>query len=729
MSSIEPFEIPSIPPQRLASLKEKLQNVEYPNELEKNVGWKYGAPRRAVEPLVQAWLNDYNWEKARAEMNKWHHYRAEIQMVHGSDFGTMVGKWLAVKHPQQCKGFHTATSGCMPPIPTPGFLWSHPLKVAKFMASIALGMDTVYGRGSSKIKGRSFVDVENDPELGYCAIQSTRPYTLAYGLTDSPVGLLAWLLEKYHNWSYPENKDDSVVLPDTITTDEFLTQVTLFWLTNSISSSIRFYYETFNDAGVKAVFPLYVNIPSAVSCFPADLSKVPREWLEANFNLQQYNELDMFNPSIPQEARDFVDFVNKSPSPFHCTHGAAELLKQAGFTEIKERDNWNGAIERNGKYYFTRNGSSIVAFVVGGKYVPGNGSTIVGAHTDSPCLKVKPISKKEKSGYLEVGVQLYGGVIIATRIPNKYGFIDQARMDRDLGVAGCVMVEDNNGKYRHTVVKVDRPLLRIPTLAIHLDRNANDSFTFNKEVQLAPILATATKAELNKTESDEHIEAEEGHHPLLIRVLADEMGVKPSQIRDFELVLYDTQNIENDTNVRVTVCFDNDKIGSTTAHGADSNPLPTTLQRLANTELLSGAKVSPTAFEEAMHKSILISADMVHAIHPNYPENTKKTTDHTCTRVLLLRSTQTSLVLKELAKKHVIPIQEFVVRNDSPCGSTIGPMLSAKLGLRTVDVGNPQLSMHSIREVGGTDDVKHGIDLLQVFFEEFAELEARIVVD
>ncbi|KAI9490473.1 aminopeptidase I zinc metalloprotease-domain-containing protein [Zychaea mexicana] len=241
-----------------------------------------------------------------------------------------------------------------------------------------------------------------------------------------------------------------------------------------------------------------------------------------------------------------------------------------------------------------------------------------------------------------------------------------------------------------------------------------------------------------------HIEAEEGHHPLLIRVLADEMGVKPSQIRDFELVLYDTQvstiggNIENDTNVRVTVCFDNDKIGSTTAHGADSNPLPTTLQRLANTELLSGAKVSPTAFEEAMHKSILISADMVHAIHPNYPEKHEENHRphmHKGT-VIKINANQryattavTSLVSKELAKKHVIPIQEFVVRNDSPCGSTIGPMLSAKLGLRTVDVGNPQLSMHSIREVGGTDDVKHGIDLLQVFFEEFAELEARIVVD
>ncbi|KAI9253776.1 peptidase M18 [Phascolomyces articulosus] len=468
----------------------------------------------------------------------------------------------------------------------------------------------------------------------------------------------------------------------------------------------------------------------------------------------------VFNPPIPQEARDFVEFVNKSPSPFHCTHEAAELFKQAGFKEIKERDNWNGAIERNGKYYFTRNGSSIVAFIVGGKYTPGNGFSIVGAHTDSPCLKVKPVSKKEKSGYLEVGVQLYGGGIWHTWF------------DRDLSVAGRVMIEDKDGKYRHTLVKVDRPLLRIPTLAIHLDRTANDGFTFNKEVQLAPILATATKAELNKTEGDEHIEAEDGHHPLLVRVLAEEMGVESSQIRDFELALYDTQgstiggvcnefifsprldnqemsycatraliqskNIENDTNIRVTVLFDNEEIGSTTAHGADSNLLPVTLQRLASTQLLSGENVSPTAFEEAMHKSILVSADMAHAIHPNYPdkhEENHRPQMHKGT-VIKVNANQryattavTSLVLKELAKKHVIPIQEFVVRNDSPCGSTIGPMLSAKIGLRTVDVGNPQLSMHSIREVGGTDDVKHGIDLLQVFFEEFAELEARIIVD
>ncbi|KAG1157110.1 hypothetical protein G6F37_007004 [Rhizopus arrhizus] len=344
--------------------------------------------------------------------------------------------------------------------------------------------------------------------------------------------------------------------------------------------------------------------------------------------------------------------------------------------------------------------------------------------------------------------------------------------DRDLGVAGRVLVEQVDGTFKHTLVKVDRPILRIPTLAIHLDRTANDGFTFNKEVQLAPILATATKAQLTGITADEGVEADESHHPLLIRILADEMKVEASQIRDFELAVYDTQKstvggacnefifsprldnlemsfcsikaliaseaIESDKNIRMAALFDNEEIGSQTAHGADSNLLPVTLQRLANTEVIDCENVSSTAFEEAVHKSILISADMAHAIHPNYaekheenhrPQMHKGTVIKVNANQRYATTAVTSLVLKELAKKHKIPIQEFVVRNDSPCGSTIGPMLSAKLGLRTVDVGNPQLSMHSIRETGGTDDVKHGIDLLRVFYEEFAELEQKFIVD
>lgn len=469
----------------------------------------------------------------------------------------------------------------------------------------------------------------------------------------------------------------------------------------------------------------------------------------------------MFNPTIPQEAQDFIEFVNKSPSPFHATHEATEILKAAGYTEIKERDSWNeGVIQRGGKYYFTRNGSAIIAFQVGGKYNPGNGFSIVGAHTDSPCLKVKPISKKDKSGYLEVGVQLYGGGIWHTWF------------DRDLSVAGRVLVEHEDGTFKHTLVKIDRPILRIPTLAIHLDRTANENFTFNKETQLAPILATAAKAQLSGITATDGVESEANHHPLLIRILADEMNIQPNQIRDFELAVYDTQksaiggacnefifsprldnlemsycsilaliqakDIENDTNIRIAALFDNEEVGSMTAHGADSNLLPVTLQRLANTTIVDAKDVSLTAFEEAIHKSILVSADMAHAIHPNYsdrheenhrPEMHKGTVIKINANQRYATTAVTSMVLKELAKKHQIPIQEFVVRNDSSCGSTIGPMLSAKLGLRTVDVGNPQLSMHSIRETGGTDDVKHGIDLLRVFYEEFAVLEQKFIVD
>ncbi|SAM08509.1 hypothetical protein [Absidia glauca] len=469
----------------------------------------------------------------------------------------------------------------------------------------------------------------------------------------------------------------------------------------------------------------------------------------------------MFNPSVPQEALDLIDYINKSPSPFHATHEAAELLKKAGYQEIKERDSWNnGVLKQQGKYFFTRNGSAIVAFAIGGQYKPGNGFSILGAHTDSPCLKLKPVSKKEKSAYLEVGCQTYGGGIWHTWF------------DRDLSVAGRVLVEQEDGTFKHTLVKVDRPLLRIPTLAIHLDRTVNDNFKFNKETQLAPILATEVKAALSGITKEDDVEADASHHPLLIRVLADELNTKASQIRDFELALYDTQgstiggvcnefifsprldnlemsycsiqalikseHLEQESNIRMVALFDNEEVGSMTAHGADSNLLPTTLQRLANTQVLGTPDVSPTAFEEAIHKSILISADMAHAIHPNYAdkhEDNHRPQMHKGT-VIKINANQryattaiTTLVMKELAKKHNIPIQEFVVRNDSSCGSTIGPMLSAKIGLRTVDIGNPQLSMHSIREQSGVDDVKHSIQLLWAFFEEFQVLESKIIVD
>ncbi|KAF7728929.1 hypothetical protein EC973_005324 [Apophysomyces ossiformis] len=461
----------------------------------------------------------------------------------------------------------------------------------------------------------------------------------------------------------------------------------------------------------------------------------------------------------PKEVEEFLDFLDRSPSPFHVVHEAAEQLERAGFQRLSERSDWD--LKKQGRYYFTRNGSSIVAFAVGGRYQTGNGFSIVGAHTDSPCLKVKPVSKKENGGYLEVGVQLYGGGIWHTWF------------DRDLSVAGRVMVRQSDGSFKHTLVRVNKPILRVPTLAIHLDGSVNQAFSFNNETHLIPVLATSVKSALNERKGDNEILK---HHPALINLLAQELHIQPQQIHDFELCLYDTQpatiggaydefvfsarldnlgmsfcalkalinsskDLADEPHIRLISLFDNEEIGSTSAQGANSNLLPATLQRLSQTNIGKAAKEAtssdaPTscfgfldrsatitcAFEQAMHKSMLVSADMAHAVHPNYIEKYEENhrpAMHKGT-VIKINANQryattapTSLIIREIARLRDIPVQEFVVRNDSPCGSTIGPMLSAKLGLRTIDVGNPQLSMHSIREIGGVDDVRNGIRLLE----------------
>ncbi|KAI7876171.1 alpha/beta-hydrolase [Lichtheimia hyalospora FSU 10163] len=384
--SIEPFEVPSFTPEQLSLLKERLRTTVYPNELEANVGWEYGAPTWAVKPLVQAWLQDFDWEKSRKEMNQWHHYRTTIQdlkihfihepsnhpdavplllingwpstfyeyhkviqplrdgelggqpfhvivpslpgygfsdppkltghgvpengeilaelmhilgydkyLVHGSDWGSVIGRSIAVQHKEHCKGYHTVMPTVNPPLPTLGNILFHPLKVAKLCAGMIVGFDTVYGAGKFKLKGKNFADAMGDSDAGYRAIQGTRPYTLSQGLSDSPAGLLSWMLEKFHNWTYhPAQKKDTQGLPDTITPDEFLTHVSIYWLTNTMSSSMRIYYEAI--AAVEQMtqsMDTYVQVPTAVGYFPSEMSRFPREWLEYGTNLQQWNEFDL----------------------------------------------------------------------------------------------------------------------------------------------------------------------------------------------------------------------------------------------------------------------------------------------------------------------------------------------------------------------------------------------------------------------------------------------------
>lgn len=523
------------------------------------------------------------------------------------------------------------------------------------------------------------------------------------------------------------------------------------------------------------------------------------------FTTSKFNMASKKVSASVAKAHDFIDFVNASPTPYHAVQSAIKRLTTAGFTEIKERDSWASTLHPGGKYYLTRNGSSIVAFAIGSKWKPGNPIAIVGAHTDSPCLRIKPVSKKIGAGFLQVGVETYGGGIWHTWF------------DRDLSIAGRAMVKDGKGNFQQKLVKVDRPILRIPTLAIHLDRQTN--FDPNKETELFPI-AGLVAAELNRTGErevkDEKIEelekSGEGefrplkvlsdrHHPYIVDIIAEHAGVAVEDVVDFEMVLYDTQKscigginnelifsprldnlgmtycavegliesvsekhaLEDESAIRLSVCFDHEEIGSTSAHGAASNLLPAVLRRLSvlpgghhdtNSEQ-SYEKVPreqdldiATAYEQTLSSSFLVSADMAHSVNPNYthkyesdhrPEMNKGTVIKINANQRYATNSPGIVLLQEVAKlakpsedsttSQGVPLQLFVVRNDSSCGSTIGPMLSAALGARTIDVGNPQLSMHSIRETGGVYDVEHGFRLFESFFQHFSELESRILVD
>nr|AJD23160.1 aspartyl aminopeptidase [Onygena corvina] len=480
-------------------------------------------------------------------------------------------------------------------------------------------------------------------------------------------------------------------------------------------------------------------------------------------------------------AEDFLSFVNASPTPFHAVASAVKRFTDAGFKEIKEKDCWSDVCKPGGKYYVTRNDSTIIAFAVGNKWKPGNSIAMIGAHTDSPCLRIKPVSKRTNEGFLQIAVEPYGGGIWHTWF------------DRDLSIAGRVIVKQEDGTFCSKLVHVEKPILRIPTLAIHLDRT--EDFAFNKETQLLPICGMVA-AELSKTsESESENESvtpfkkmTERHHPCLIELLSTELSVKADDIIDFEMLLYDTQKsclggmkdqfifsprldnlnssfcatvalveslaspsaLENESAIRLVSLFDHEEIGSRTAQGADSNMLPAIIRRLSVLRVAGKSENEDlsTAYEQSLATSFLVSADMAHAVNPNYaykyesehkPEinrgpvikinaNARYATNSP--GIVLMHEVARAAVAKsDVSSDSIVPMQLLVVRNDSSCGSTIGPMLSAALGSRTLDLGSPQLSMHSIRETGGTKDVALATRLFTSFFENYTALAPKILID
>ena len=415
-----------------------------------------------------------------------------------------------------------------------------------------------------------------------------------------------------------------------------------------------------------------------------------------------------------------IEFLKASPTPFHATASLAQRLEAAGFQHLDERASWH--TESGGRYYVTRNDSSIIAFKLGKRAPLEGGIRLVGAHTDSPCLRVKPQPELQREGFFQLGVEVYGGALLAPWF------------DRDLSLAGRVTYR-RDGKVESQLIDFQCPIAVIPNLAIHLNREANQGWAINQQNELPPILAQIA--------GDEPAD----FRALITDQLAREHDFSADAVLDYELSFYDTQSaaviglngdfiagarLDNllscyaglqallaapDEESCVLVCTDHEEVGSCSACGADGPMLEQVLRRV----LPDG-----DAFVRTIQRSLLVSADNAHGVHPNYAD--KHDANHgpklNAGPVIKINSNQryatnseTAGFFRHLCLENEVPVQSFVTRSDMGCGSTIGPITSTRLGIATADIGVPQLSMHSARELCGADDPTHLANALTAFFD------------
>lgn len=417
---------------------------------------------------------------------------------------------------------------------------------------------------------------------------------------------------------------------------------------------------------------------------------------------------------------DLLAFLQASVTPFHAVQQLALRLVAAGFQQLKEADEWQ--LEKPGRYFVVRNGSSIVAFTQPESCVFERGFRMVAAHTDSPCLKVKPQPELMREGYFQLGVEVYGGALL-----NPW-------FDRDLSLAGRVSYRNRQGKMVSDLIDYQRPIATIPSLAIHLDRDANKKRSVNPQTDIVPVLM-----QVEDQNSDFRA-------LLLQQLLAQHPASDALQVLDYELCFYDTQppamvGLHNEfiasarldnllscyTGLQallaakehcLLVCNDHEEVGSQSAVGAQGPMLKSVLQRLFS---------DTSELTRVMDRSMMISADNAHGVHPNFSDRHDGNHGPKLNRGPVIKinanqryatNSETSAVFRHLCELEGEAVQAFVVRTDMGCGSTVGPIAAAELGVKTVDIGVPTFAMHSIRELAGAHDAFSLYKVLRRFNQE-----------
>ena len=419
--------------------------------------------------------------------------------------------------------------------------------------------------------------------------------------------------------------------------------------------------------------------------------------------------------------QQILAWLDASPTPYHAVEVVRTELLRHGYTALDEAQAWN--LTPGNKYFLTRRDASILAFRYGQTDLIQSGLRIIGAHTDSPALKVKPKPERIAQGYFQLGLEVYGGVLLGPWF------------DRDLSLAGRVTVRDSSGLRNH-LVNFRRPIAVIPSLAIHLDRTANEGRALNAQEQMRPVLLQNPEPGLS-FKSLLHKEM----------VQTGFSGISEDDILDFDLSFYDTQRAavvglqeEFVASARldnllscfvglhallnsgaeqsaVLALFDHEEVGSQSNIGAQGNLFTAFCERMM-----------PAAEDRLrmLHCSLLLSVDAAHGVHPNFSHKHDEGHGPKLNAGAVIKydanqgyatSTETAALVKLLAAEVGVPVQAYVTRADMRCGSTIGPMTSAKSGVRTVDIGLPMFAMHSVREMAGTRDMDYLDALLRRYLE------------